>query len=352
MITRNKLRLSLVALATLAFAAFGMAQTYPPAWSTTATYVIGDQVQLFGNVIRAVKPSAVKGKFVYANWELWDVRANTTVLIGIGQTFPTLAAAWTYVQNARVAEGVYLHLYISTAHGILSESFSQPFSLDHLSGARISILGDDRDIVLLGGSGPFPHDGLTIDSGHAFGTISNVSIVGNSYGNGIALYGKSSIANITGVNISGFGVGVEAQQNSSVTVDSNVSIAGSKAYAIEATKNANIDVNYGWSGGYGGTSVLHATYGALITATGCTITNTGAIGVDAEFGGNINVQKGSITYCLVGIHANAHSWVDAELCSFGNNSLYDVQAYETSTIIVIATGLKESVDSGTESSIY
>jgi hypothetical protein len=352
MITRNKLRLSLVALATLAFAAFGMAQTYPPAWSTTATYVIGDQVQLFGNVIRAVKPSAVKGKFVYANWELWDVRANTTVLIGVGQTFPTLTAAWTYVQNARVAEGVYLHLYISTAHGELSEPFTQPFSLDQLSGVRVSILGDNAKSILLGGGTPFPTDGLTIDGGHTFGTISNVSILGNSFSNGIALYGKSSIANITGVNISGFEVGIEAQQNSNVTVDSNVAITSVGAYSIEATKNANIDVNGGWSGNSGGNAVLHATFGALITASGCTINDSGRVGVAAEYGGNINVQNSSITGCAVGINAYAHSWVYAEFCSFESNSLYDVDAQETSTIILDASGLKETVDSASGSYIY
>jgi hypothetical protein len=351
MITRNKLRLSLVALATLLFAAFGTAQTYPPAWSTTATYVVGDQVQLFGNVIRAVKPSAVKGKFVYANWELWDVRANTTVLIGVGQTFPTLAAAWTYVQNARVAEGVYLHLYISTAHGDLSEPFTQPFSLDHLSGIRVSILGDKSNNIVLGGGTSFTGDGLTIDGGHSFGTISNVQILGDSGNNGIGVYGKSCIANITGVFISGFSAGIDATQNSSVTVDSNVLIYAPASYSIAAYKNANIDINPGWFG-YGGTSVLYAASGGQINAEGCTITNIGAIGVNAQNGGSIYVQNSSITNCYIGINAYAHSYVYAEFCSFGNNSTYDVQAQETSTIIVNATNLKENVDSGLGSLIY
>jgi hypothetical protein len=348
----KKLRLASVALATLLIAATASAQTYPPAWSTTATYVVGDQVQLFGNVIRAVRPSTVAGRFVYANWELWDVRANTTVLIGVGQTFPTLTAAWTYVQNARVADGVYLHLYISTAHGVLSEPFSQPFALDQLSGARISILGDNASNILLGGGTPFSEYGLTIGSGHAFGAISNVSILGDSLVYGIYAYDKSSIADITGVHISGFGVGIEAREDSHVYVDSNVIITNAEAYSVEAVKNANIDVNYGWSGNSGGTAVLHATFGGLITAHGCTITNSGLTGVSAEYGGNIDVPYSSITSCSVGINAFAHSWVFAESCSFGSNSLYDLQARQTSTITVDASGLSENVDSGTGSYIY
>jgi hypothetical protein len=347
----KKLRLTFLAVATLLIAATAGAQTYPPAWSTTATYVVGDQVQLFGNVIRAVKPSTVKGKFVYANWELWDVRANTTVMIGVGQTFPTLTAAWTYVQDARVAEGVYLHLYISTAHGALSEPFSQPFSLDQFFGARISILGDNAKSILLGGGTAFSGDGLTIDNGHAFGTISNVQILGKSTASGIDASGRSSIANITGVHISGFLVGIEAQQNSSVIVDSNVVITAG-GNSIAAIKNANIDINSGWFGNSGGYSVLYAGSGGQINAEGCTITNNGGVGVSAEFGGSIDVQYSSITNCFTGINAYAHSWVFAQFCSFSSNSAYDLEATETSTIILNAGGLKETVDSGTGSYIY
>ena len=56
------------------------AQSFPPAWSSSATYVVGDQAQLNGNVIRCTHANT--GGFKYDQWELWEVRANTVLKIG------------------------------------------------------------------------------------------------------------------------------------------------------------------------------------------------------------------------------------------------------------------------------
>ncbi len=125
----------------------GRAQSNPPAWSSSAVYAVGDQVQTGGNVYRAItkisSPSGTSPAVDYTHWQLSQVLSNTTLLIGGGQTFPNLVTAWTYALYARVADGVYLHFYISTARGDFQEDFGGPFLLDHGSGARIAILGDN-----------------------------------------------------------------------------------------------------------------------------------------------------------------------------------------------------------------
>src|SRR5579862_7903473 len=93
--------------------ALGWSQSYPPAFSRTASYASGDQVQAAGNIYRAItavspNPSGnPTGDPVH--WELYYVRANTTLLIP--STFPDLATAWRFIQNATIAGGNVVRLY-------------------------------------------------------------------------------------------------------------------------------------------------------------------------------------------------------------------------------------------------
>src|ERR1700722_10721366 len=87
------------------------AQTIPAVWQNTAHYEGGDLVTDYGNIYRCIKnvttPYLDPSKS-YGNWELYDVRNNTTLLIGFGQPFPSLDIAWNYCQNARIAKAAYL----------------------------------------------------------------------------------------------------------------------------------------------------------------------------------------------------------------------------------------------------
>src|ERR1700722_19849529 len=106
------------------------AQTeFPPAYNNQAHYAVGDLVTDYGNLYRcevAVTKPYLDPSKTYKNWELFYVRNNTTIAVGVGQTFPTLAIAWNYVRNCRVAMAAYLHLSIVTSGGALNESFTEP----------------------------------------------------------------------------------------------------------------------------------------------------------------------------------------------------------------------------------
>jgi hypothetical protein len=94
-------------------------------------------------------------------------------MIGTGQTFTTLAAAWTYAQNAKIADGGYLHFYISSVNGNFTEAFTAPFLLDNQGGARMALIGDStsNDILQFNGT-----NGLIVDKGHSFNTLSNLTL--------------------------------------------------------------------------------------------------------------------------------------------------------------------------------
>jgi hypothetical protein len=215
------------------------AQSYPPAWNSTAHYAVGDEVQLGGNVYRAIKAITATGispVTSYADWELNSVRANTTLMIGTGQTFPTLVSAWDYVINSRIADGVYLHLYLSSAKGNLSEAMPATFLLDHAFGARVAILGDSAGNNVLQFNGT---NGLLIDTGHSFNTISGITIQDTSTSgspSGIVVNSNATITSVSNVQISGFPTSVFSEHNGTVNLSATCGLSGvtlNGLYALE-----------------------------------------------------------------------------------------------------------------------
>ena len=297
------------AVALLTFATPCRAQSYPPAWSAGASYAVGDQVQLNGNVLRAIK-AVSPGGFKYASWELWEVRASSTYMIGIAQTFTSLPAAWTFAQNARVADGAYLHFYISSAHGAFNETFSAPFSLDHGSGARMSIIGDNESNVTL----TF-HDvnGLVIDSGHTFGLLSNLTLVGQT----------------TDISYTG----ITATRNSTLPAVQFVAITGF-SLPIIAEYGASITMNH--EGVTQGTYGIQALFGGVINAESCTVTGC-TCGVYASDGGIIDISSGSITSCYSGIFAERRGYVNASSATFGANKHIDIEADTAAVVSATST---------------
>ena len=347
----SRFRLGSATLAVLLFTCLSFAQSYPPAWKSSATYAIGDQVQLNGNVLRATH-AVTAGSFKYDDWELWDVRANTTIMIGVGQTFTSLQSAWTYVQNARVAEAVYLHLYISTAHGNLVDNFTGSFSLDHLSGARISILGDNAANIFMGGTAGFPAgNGFTLDSGHSFGAISNIQIKGYGYndnppsaGNAISLSNNASIGDLAGVEMSYWTDGVCAAQGSSVHISKTVTVTNSEN-GMEATQNGQISIDSGWTSSGIYLEALYAHLGGQISAEGCTISGA-ENGVHAEEGGIIDAAYCNISGCDVGANATLRGYINVAQGKFSSSPDYDVSCTNGSVMVISdATLSSKNIDS-------
>jgi len=152
--------------------------------------------------------------------------------------------AWQFARNARIADAAYLHFAIISQYQMFYETFSAPFSLDHSSGALISLIGDNPNSVYL----EFPtSNGLVVDSGHSFSTISNVTIQGPTATDaggprGITATSGATIASITQTTITQCGIALYTDQNSSVSLGSNVEI--SQCYsAMSADHGASIMAN-------------------------------------------------------------------------------------------------------------
>jgi hypothetical protein len=306
-ISRRFLGCILAAVIAIAAPSACKAQSYPPAWNSAATYAPGDQVQENGNIYRAVK-SVTPGQdpaVSYGSWELNFVRTNTTLLIGSGETFPTLALAWGYILNARVADGAYLHLYIATTHANFSESFTAPFSLDHGSGSRISILGDNRANIDL----TFSASGFTIDSGHVFGTLSGLTVATSSGGYGLTASQEATIASIAEMTFSGCATAVYASLGANLTFSNSIDLAGcvNGFTSDQAMIKIATGMTIAGTGTAKGTG-LYAIDNGSIVAPGCAVSEF-EHGIWAESNGSILAPSTSATHCLYGVNADQRAYV-------------------------------------------
>ncbi|HEY3782876.1 MAG TPA: hypothetical protein VGL56_17465 [Fimbriimonadaceae bacterium] len=195
-----------VAALTLALPCALQAQSYPPAWSSTAHYANGDLVTYTGNYYRAIAtiPGSTKLPTAdYPHWELYNARVSTTIPIGVDQAFPDLATAWKYTQNAQVGYSGAIHFTILTTNGNFSETFTAPFSLDHPFGANMSIVGDHAANITL----EFPSTyGIYIDSNHSFAELANVTIDTTTSSDSLVALSANfngAINEVTGVNFTG-----------------------------------------------------------------------------------------------------------------------------------------------------
>ncbi len=232
----------------------------------------------------------------YQNWELFYVRNSTTITIGSGQTFPTLAAAWNYVRNARVATAAYLHLSIVTSNGQLKESFDAPLNLDMDTGSQVSIIGDNAANIQLTFE---TSNGLVIDSGHNFGSISNITLTGGATSSAVYATTSGSITNLDNIDINGFNRQIDAEQSGRLAFGPNivetscidfgcyVDDGGSVTFANEGlTFSGNPRIRAG----------LYADRGGRIVAEGAFITNAGD-GVIALDGSTVDVQNSTFSGC-------------------------------------------------------
>jgi len=341
-----------ITIAVLAVAAHP--QSYPPAWSSASSYAVGDQVQLKGNVLRATH-AVVPGGFKYDDWEMWEVRANTIVFVGAGQSFSTLPTAWSWVQNARVASGAYLHIYISTAHGNYNETLSSPFSLDHQSGSQISLIGDNQANI------NFSSSGFVIDSGHTFASLSGVT-VGVSGGSGLNAVSGGAIEDVSNTTISntanpGFGTGVAVTQGA-MHLETSVTITGF-ATAISADLGGSVVLASHFplngAGPASFTTGLYANRNGVISAQYCDLgnaTNGFETGAQAENGGLIDLTSAQTYNCGIAVQADAGGRIYAFGINPVSNNL-DVKVYDGGTVFDTSPGtLNTSTGTGDGSYIW
>ncbi len=280
-------------------------QSYPPVWNPLAHYASGDQVQLSGNVYRAVKAvsNGLSPASDYSDWELNFVRANTTLMIGVNQPFPTLAAAWTYALNARVADGAYLHFYISSANGNFEEGFAAPFLLDHASGPRMAILGDNnaKDSLTFSNT-----NGFIVDTGHSFNTLSGLTMENTGTNSttaiGIRADYDATISSVSSIAILGFPVCIQSIQSASIGVSSSCQITDFTVYGLDAEANGSIVVSSGltMTGSLADSQVaFYASTGGLILAPDVTLSSF-AEGIEATQGGTVVSPDSALSGCFGG----------------------------------------------------
>jgi hypothetical protein len=326
-------RLCAMVLATVGLAVYAGAQSYPPAWNVFAHYAAGDQVQIGGNIYRATHAVAAGTNPTtdYADWQMKEVLASTTLMIGIDQTFPTYEDAWSYIPNAKVADGAYLHLYISTAKGNYSDEEGAPILLDHGSGARIALLGDNPLNVVFSFGGA----GMILDTGHAFNTISNISLNGNSEADqrdGIKADLQASIGAISNTIVTGFLNDIHVTQDASVSISSGtvleqfVDCGALAETGGSLVLNGDLTINQPELS-QNGSGIVASLAGIVYIPNGVTISNT-YDGIAANANGTVYVSTPEISSCVVGLDATDHGVI---ICTGAGNvtgsSRHDLEAF-------------------------
>ncbi len=298
----------------------GNAQSFPPAWNNTAKYAPGDLVTDYGNIYRCLKAVAtpyLDPSKTYANWELHYVRNNTTLLIGVNQAFPTFTTAWNYALNAAIAQGVYLHLNISSNEGDYAQTFTSQLNLDHPFGGNISIIGDDPAKIVLTFSNC---NGVIIDSGHALASLEYVTL-NATFTDPVGLFGLTAttnavLKNVYDVPMTGFEFPVYASYGASITLGD------------ETLSGISIGIK--------------ADYGATISAQSCNIENSPAgVGVSAIDGGIVNFESGTTSHCEIGIQAGLRGYIDATYSTCSNNT-QDIVAYDGGAVSAMTATYSES----------
>ncbi len=299
MTVRKLARLFIALIATGVGLTEANAQTeFPPAYNNQAHYAVGDLVTDYGNIYRcetAVTKPYLDPSKTYANWELFYVRSNTTIPIGVGQTFPSLAIAWNYVRNARVATAAYLHLNIVTTGGSLNESFSTPLNLDMDTGAQVSIIGDNSGNIQLNF---LSSSGLTIDTSHCLGAIGNISLLGSNHGIGIDAESGASISNLYDINIDGFSFQIYAIESANLIFSSDIVLTNglSCVYAdVGSSLTFSLAALTATSGSGG--SGISASRGSRILAQQATVQG-GTYGALSSYGSVVDVSNSSFTKLL------------------------------------------------------
>ncbi len=299
---------------------------FPPAYNNQAHYAVGDLVTDYGNIYRceaAVTKPYLDPSKTYQNWELFYVRSGTTIPIGVGQTFPTLAIAWNYVRNARVATAAYLHLSIVTTGGSFGESFSAPLSLDMDTGSQVSIIGDSGAISL-----NFPNtSGLTIDSGHSFGSISSIALAGGSTSDAVYAGSNASITNLSFSDITGFNYQIYAEQSAQILCGEGMVLTNTFNYGCYATNGGSIQFNAPlyFTGSIGSGDGLEAIHGGRIVAQYANITG-GYNGAYAAYGGIIQCDDSTFKNCSNACQAVYGGNIKTEGSTFTASTNYDLSA--------------------------
>lgn len=339
-------RLALLLIGLVVPLAAARAQSYPPLWKSTSSYLPGDQVQEGGNVYRCIRPVTTPNQDparIYTYWELAEVRAYTILFIGVGEPFPNLSVAWAYGLNARIAPSAYLHFYVVTTHGAYLQTLpAGGFNLDHPFGAYISIIGDSKagnEFYV-----PTTSKGFFIDNGHVISSLMNLRIIGSSNAtDGVIATSNAVIGLISNCYINGFLTCLHVSNGGSIRCDNQVTFFGPEIpdwnTAVMAETSGRVSLASGTTVDGGDNSKdfcvgLQAQTGGRIDAASCTI-ETCSYCVFVTSMGTINVASGTIQDGVYNFKAHSHGFIDANSVTIGGGGDNDVWCYDDSHISMI-----------------
>ncbi len=329
------------------------AQTVPPQWSKTATYAPGDMVTYDGNVYRclhAVTTQDLVPTSAYYSWELNYARNPIVIQIGSRMPFPSLAVAWAYIANARIAQSSTISIEIITKYANFDETFSAPFSLDHPNGAQITIAGDSLANIQLSFT---QSSGFILDTGHAFGGVSTLQLeTAEPSTQGFYTSTNATMGLISNVEINGFSTGIFADWGSTVAVNSTTTITNFTASGVYAAHNATVNIASGITlasviAGARTDTGLFAQYGGHITAPACII-HYCHNGLLATEDGSIAATGATIGSNDYGVVAAFRGHIEVEGITASGSTYYDLICSTGGTIDATPNGSKSSTYSSSK----
>ncbi len=269
-------------------------------------------------------------------WELNYVRANTTLFIGPQETFPSFILAWNYVANARIAQPVYLHFYISSYHGSYMETNGPGFILDHEGGGNMSIIGDNMNNITFTFTQAIGGYGFRVDSGHSFASISGIHVVGQSSVSNQKAFSadtEGSIQSLNNVIVDTMSYGLAAERGASIQCGNALTFNNVSGLVLFASKDAVIDAQYGIQSSSACYEGLYAEYNAAIYAEDVVISNCLNYGAYAFQGGVIDTENSRFSSCATGVYASYFGRVDIINGSITGSTNDDLVADYGSTIV-------------------
>ncbi len=335
------------------------AQSFPPAWTSSATYAAGDIVQYGGNWYRAMTALSAGEPYpaaAYGKWELNFVRSNTTLTIGSGQAFANLVYAWQFARNARIADAAYLHLEIVTSKAKFAETFPTSFSLDHSFGALISIFADNAANTTLTFSGS---TGFTIDSGHVLADLGNLNMTTSNASDTAISANQGSLLYVGPCTIENFGSVVQATNSSYVSLAGGIvatgCLNGLQAYTNSTINANNIELTLGKSAfgtGAGieaaGNSTVFAEYASIINSLSPSVSN---YGVHSYTGSYVDIDSATISNYKIGCYAN-YARVYATGATINTSSQDDFEVQDGGSVKIDGATYTNVLNEGNTGFIY
>jgi hypothetical protein len=309
----------------------------PPLWNGTTNFTTGTLVRgSDSNYYRAIHNSSGSNPLAdnHTNWELFYVNSNVNLKVSQnGARFQSLKAAWDMARSATIAPSAKVRIVVI---GTFTESFPQEFSLNAVSGNRITIQGERPESVTL----KFPKhtNGFTLTDGNIFGGISGVTIVGSGrqepdtggfrVNSGAVLLGAACVIKdfAWGLEVSGLSRAI-CSHGSAIRCDVGIQVAGAQVLAVLFAVDGE---------GVGGAG--YTVVQGNLSAMNSSCKNVKFAGYQALDGGCIDARRSAATNTFRGYFAVEGGSIAADFATSTQQSHFGIEV-TTGTVTAIQMSL-------------